>query len=49
MGHVRIRAAVLGVSGLLVPLIRGVSMLGGGLAMVPCPTEEKAFAYLTRD
>lgn len=49
VGHVRIRAAVLGVSGLLVPLIRGMSMIGGGMTLVPCPTEEKAFGYLMRD
>ena len=48
-GHVRLRIAVLGVSGLLVPLIRGMSAIGGGMTLVPCPTEDKAFGFLMRD
>lgn len=47
--HVRVRAAIVGVSGVMGALIRGMTAVSGGFTVVPCPTEEKALAYLMRE
>lgn len=43
------RVAVIGVRGPLAALMRGMSMVSSGYKAVPCPTEDKALEYLTRE
>jgi hypothetical protein len=47
--HLRLRVAIIGVSGVMGALIRGMTAVSGGYTVVPCPSEEKALAYLMRE